>query len=99
MFSPLLFDATATGTTFPVGSLDTYDTLFSTTTPITSFVMTDILISSIQFSGSNNNPFETVTLNFQTGTLVSNVPEPSSFMLLGSGMAGIIGVVRRRLKR
>lgn len=30
---------------------------------------------------------------------LSNVPEPSSLMLLGSGVAGLLGIVRRKLNR
>jgi len=84
------------GGTFATGSLDTLDSSFSTTIPITSFVMTDILITSVQLSGSNENPMETVTLTFETGTLVSNVPEPASLMLVGSGLLSLAGVKRRR---
>ena len=95
-FSPLLFNITVTGTTYPTGSVDTFDSSFSTTIPITSFVMTDIFFASIQHSGSQENPIENVFLEFATGTLVSNVPEPSSIVLLGSGLLGLAGIKRRR---
>lgn len=96
-FSPPLFLAVAAGTSFSTGSLDTYDTSFSATIPITSFEMTDILLTSIQLSGGGEIPTETVTLRYQTGALVS-VPEPSSLMLLGSGALGLIKVIRRKLR-
>ncbi len=34
-----------------------------------------------------------------TYNMVSDVPEPSSLMLLGSGLAGFAGVIRRKLNR
>jgi len=95
-FTPAIFDATVTLTTFATGSFDTFDSSFSTTIPITSFVITDSFFTSIQHFGSLENPMENDTLHFATGTLVSNVPEPASLMLLGSGLLSLAGIRRRR---
>lgn len=96
-FSPSLFLATANGTLFSTGSFDTFDTSFSATIPITSFEMTNILVTSIQFGIGD---LENVTLHYETGSLVNNaVPEPSSMALLTSGLFGLGGVIRRKLAR
>jgi hypothetical protein len=45
------------------------------------------------FGWSNNGGYQDVTINY-TGN--SATPEPSSLMLLGSGIAGLAGVLRRK---
>lgn len=96
-FSPLLSNSVVLGTAFSTGSLDTYDTLVSTTIPTASFAMTNIILTSLQYSGNTDRTFETVTLQYETGTLVSTaVPEPSSLMLLGSGFIGLLGLKSRK---
>jgi Type VI secretion system effector, Hcp/PEP-CTERM motif len=98
-FSPLLFSAVTSGTLFSIGSFDTYDTSLSTSVAITSFEMSNILLTSLQFGGGGGTvPIETLTLHYEAGTLVSNtVPEPPSIVLLTSGL-GLAGFVRRRLR-
>ena len=99
VFSPLLFNATVLGTIFSTGSLDTYDTLVSTTIPIGSFGMTNIILTSIQNSSGAGIPFETVSLRYETGAFVNNtVPEPSTLILLLSSVAAFAGLSRRKLR-
>jgi hypothetical protein len=38
-------------------------------------------------------------LNTTTTTLVTNVPEPASIMMFGSGLLGFAGVIRRKLNK
>jgi len=85
-FSPALLNAIVSGTVFSAGSLDTYDSSLSTTIPVTTFVMTNVVITNLSFSGGVEN----VGLSFLTGQLVSNsIPEPSSLLLLLGAAAGI----------
>jgi len=93
IFSPALLNAVISGTIFPAGSLDTYDSSLSTLIPVTSFVMTNVVITNLSFSPGI--PIENVGLSFVTGESVSNsIPEPSSLLLLGAAGVALIGGLR-----
>ena len=49
------------------------------------------------FTNANNTNPPYVFPTFSNGVYVSDVPEPGSLMLLGSGILGGLGVVRRKL--
>ncbi len=56
---------------------------------------TRLFLGSTDGSGwSNNGGYQDVTINY-TGN--SATPEPSSLLLLGSGVAGLAGILRRKL--
>jgi hypothetical protein len=99
IFSPVFFDATVTGTMFATASLDTYDSTISLTSPVSSFVMMDVLFTSIQHSGTESHPTETISMEFTSGSEVSNVPEPSTLALLGGGLLSLAMGRRRRTGR
>lgn len=96
VFSPLLSNAATAGTVFSTGGFDIYDSSFSATIPLESFVMTGILITAFTSSGGTTAT-ESVTLQYDTGRLVSNsVPEPSSLLLCAGAALALIGSMRRR---
>jgi len=97
-FSPALANAIVLGTVFSTGSLDTYDPALSTTTPLTSFAMTNLIITSLSFSGGVI-PIENVGFSYAAGQLVSgSIPEPSSLLLLGAAAVALVMASRTAAK-
>jgi PEP-CTERM motif-containing protein len=96
--------------TIPTAGSDSFSATFSGTfsasnsgTGVVNFTVTQVTIGGITYAITNNPlnlvpPASNNGITTVQGLITSQVPEPTSMFLLGSGLLGLAGAVRKRFK-